>query len=264
MRSSVFLEIKSFKNENKVYLIFDCGNDFREQALAVGMWDIAGAFISDSQCGNCMGIDDVRPFTDKNRIGVWCNESTVEALKKKFNYVFNIFQIGGGLPKFNLFSTCPNKPITIDLVKDFTCFFLAGFEGFECENGELLKEVSVVPFECYNKRRKSNGYRVGNFAYLPDCKVIPDESFDVLKGVSILLVECTGIRERKNRMNIEDALKVIIRVGAKHNVLTRFTHDNTNDEIEEYLKKAKAERKELEFADIKLAYDGMRIDKIEL
>ena len=42
MRSSVFLEIKSTKNENKCHIILDCGNDFREQALAVKMWQLHG------------------------------------------------------------------------------------------------------------------------------------------------------------------------------------------------------------------------------
>ena len=270
MRTSIFLQFdykpKSREKNSKdnFYLIFDCGNDFREQCLNHSIWNLSALFLTDGQPSHVFGLDDIRTYTFDLDIPIYVTEDAIDGIKSKFSYVFNVFQVGGGLPKFSLHPAKHNEHIIFPGEK-YTSFFKdCEFEGFIKPNGEKTMDIDILPFHCYNKRRNSIGYRIGNFAYIPDTKIVPDESIELIKGVSILIISCTGIKPRNNRMNIDDAIELILKVQSKRNYFVHITHNNTHKEIEDYIQKIKSEREELKDIEIYPTFDGMKIEGLSV
>src|SRR5690606_22915364 len=88
---------------------------------------------------------------------------TLAAIRHIFSYIFDPDPRyeGGSLARLTLHEIVPGEP-----------FEAAGlsFSSFRLEHGKM----------------PVTGFRHGRFAYATDCNVIPEESFDALKGLDLL------------------------------------------------------------------------------
>ncbi len=52
----------------------------------------------------------------------------------------------------------------------------------------------------------SLGYRIGNLAYLTDVKSIPEESYNYLKNLDLLIIDAIRIKPHPAHLNFSEAI----------------------------------------------------------
>ena len=108
------------------------------------------------------GIDDLRTVVHNRRarLPVWADAETAELLLSRFAYVF--VQPAGSL-----------YPPILDLATIDGPFVVEGAGG----------AIPFQPFRVRHGRIEALGFRIGDFAYLPDVSDIPDEAWPALAGL---------------------------------------------------------------------------------
>ena len=65
------------------------------------------------------------------------------------------------------------------------------------------------------------GYRIGQLGYITDMLTMPEESYEQLAGIDVLVVNALRIATHPTHQNLEEALAVAQRIQAKK---TYFIH----------------------------------------
>ena len=205
-------------------LLVDTPTDLRVQALRFGLPRLDAVLYTHAHADHIFGLDDIRIFNFRQKAPIPCYGSvaTLAALRRTFAYAFEPGQEGGGKPQLDL----------IPVVGPF----------------ELLGQ-SIVPVPIWHGRMEVFGYRFGRFAYVTDCNVIPEESFDLLAGVEILILDALRYRPHPTHFSLEEALAAAARIGARRTIFTHFSHDIDHDAPDIELP-----------AGVELGYDGLVFD----
>ena len=58
------------------------------------------------------------------------------------------------------------------------------------------------------------GFRVGNLAYCTDVSEIPEESFGLLEGLDVLVLDALQREKHTTHFSLEEALAAAERIGA--------------------------------------------------
>jgi len=207
-----------------ISILFDTATEFRIQALAAGIDRIDAVFLTHAHADHVHGLDDLRPLTHHRPIPLYGSRATMEEVRERFSYIFRSSRIGGGKPRLDL------RPIDGPVVID-------GGEG---------QELSVLPVRVYHGELPILGYRIGKFAYLTDCSDIPEESYALLDGVEVLVIDALRFRPHPTHFNVEQATAAVERIGATTAYFTHLCHEVSYRELEEALP-----------AGIHPAYDGL-------
>lgn len=217
MRSSLLVEI-----DGKMILI-DCGPDFRFQMLNHTISHLDAVLITHEHYDHVGGMDDLRPFSRDKSLNVFAEENVLKAVELKMPYVFRK-QWHPALPHFTM-----NK---IDL------------EPFEVEH------IPVTPIRVMHGHLPILGYRIGDMAYLTDLKEMPEEEYDKLKGLDVLIIEALRQTSHPSHETIEEALLNIQRIAPKEAYLIHLSHQaGLHAEIEATLPSG-----------VHCAYDGLSLD----
>jgi phosphoribosyl 1,2-cyclic phosphate phosphodiesterase len=95
------------------------------------------------------------------------------------------------------------------------------------------------------------GFRFGPFAYCTDCSRIPDATLVKLDGLDLLVLDALRRRPHPTHLNLEQAVDMAGRIGAKQTLFTHIAHElghaETNDELPESMA---------------LGHDGQRIELV--
>ncbi len=228
-RSSVFVETDEGMN-----FLIDSSTDLRLQALREGITKIDAVLYTHHHADHTHGIDDLRTFNshkDADHINCYGHEYTISHLENTFRYIFDSSVNQNGsykvfLPKL--------KTVTVD--KPFKV------------NGVL-----VTPLMVYHNEEGSMityGYRIGDFAYITDCKKIPDETYELLKGLKVLILDGLRYKAHPTHLTIEEALKEASKIGATKTYLTHMGHEIEYNEA----------LKSLNDDSVGLCYDGLVIN----
>lgn len=217
MRSSLLVEI-----DGKMILI-DCGPDFRFQMLNHTISYLDAVLITHEHYDHVGGMDDLRPFSRDKSLNVFAEKNVLKAVELKMPYVFRK-QWHPALPHFTM-----NK---IDL------------EPFEVEH------IQVTPIRVMHGHLPILGYRIGDMAYLTDLKEMPEEEYDKLKGLDVLIIEALRQTSHPSHETIEEALLNIQRIAPKEAYLIHLSHQaGLHAEIEATLPSG-----------VHCAYDGLSLD----
>ena len=92
------------------------------------------------------------------------------------------------------------------------------------------------------------GFRVNNLAYCTDVSRIPEESFDLLTKLDILVLDGLQFQPHPTHFSIHQAIEAAGRIGAKMTYLTHIAHGVHHESASKDLPPTVA-----------LAYDGLRI-----
>jgi phosphoribosyl 1,2-cyclic phosphate phosphodiesterase len=148
-----------------------------------------------------MGLDEVRRFNvmQHGEIPAYADERTADDLRRTFSYIFNPpDEKGGGIPQISL--TTVNAPFDVGGIR-----------------------VQTVPI--FHGARPILGFRFGSFAYLTDCNRIADESWPLIEGLDILILDALRHRPHPTHFSVAEALQVVDRVKPRQTYLTHICHD---------------------------------------
>ncbi len=177
----------------------DAGPDFRQQMLRGKVVDLDGVIFTHEHKDHVAGLDDVRAynFIQKRVMPVYATERVEQALRREFHYIFQQDPYPG-IPRIELHS--------ID-----TAPFAMG-------------DVTWWPLPVLHGKMPVLGYRVGGLAYITDANELEPLAWERLKGVDTLIINALRHEKHVSHFNLEEALEVIDRVGARVSYLTHFSH----------------------------------------
>jgi phosphoribosyl 1,2-cyclic phosphate phosphodiesterase len=191
-RSSLFLSGDDYD------VLIDTPPEIRLQLCREGISQIDRVLITHSHADHVMGMDDLRRINELTgqSVPVYARPAVQDDLQRIFRYSFEPpEQVGGGLPRFELFDAPP--------------VMLPDIEVFEVMHGSL----PVL------------GVKVRAFAYLTDVSEIPANEEARLRGLETLIIDATRLAPHPTHLNLEGALKVIERLQPKQAYLTHLSHD---------------------------------------
>ena len=185
-------------------LVIDTGADFRHQMNAFNIQSLDGVFYTHQHSDHCHGIDDLRSFffrNDKVAIPCYGNESTLNELSQRFDYLFK----GGN-----------NQRYYPPIVKP--C--LLETHQFGVEN--QFNDITFIPFEMDHGTCTALGYRFKNLSYCVDMKTISEKSLQIIKGSDIWIVDGAGYHNPDNAVhaNLQTLYEYNKIIGAKEVYIT--------------------------------------------
>jgi len=197
LRSSVLLE------KNGKSIVIDTGPEFRIQALRAGITHLDAILYTHPHADHLNGIDDVRPLT-RNTLPLYGNKITIEQINSRFNYAVNNDDTYGALPHLATRVLQPYQTVTI-----------AGF--------------AVTPITLLHGKIEDFGYRLDSIAYLTDCNKIPNESYDYLKDLDLVVIDALQHHNHPTHFNIFQAIEEAKRIHAKRTLFTHISHGLTTE-----------------------------------
>ena len=224
-RASVLIEIE------EKHILIDCGPDFRMQmldALKTDSFDnLEAVLLTHEHYDHVGGLDDLRGFCKTGAVEVYAEEYVANAIRQRIPYVF----------AENKYPGVPNLNLNII---DLNLFSISG--------------IDILPIRLMHGRLPVLGYRIGNFAYLTDLKTIPEEEYQKLMGLDILVINALRAEEHISHQTLESALKNIERIKPQTAYLTHMSHD--------FGLHAEMEKKMPD--NVFIAFDGLEIIKTSL
>lgn len=218
LRASVLLK------EGEKRILIDCGPDFRQQILPEEFVKLDAVLITHEHYDHVGGLDDLRPFCRFGYVELYGEKHTFNVLKQRIPYCFAEKKYPG-VPSFNLNYIEPNRKFKVG--------------GIEIEPIRIMHYMLPIV-----------GYRIGKFAYLTDVKIIPDEEYQKLKGLDVLVIDALRIEEHISHENLKQALENIKRISPRKAYLIHMSHQiGLHDEVESTLPE-----------NVHLSYDGLEIE----
>ncbi len=212
--------------EQETTVMIDTSPDLRLQAVAAGVKRIDAVLYTHDHADQVGGIDDLRIFYLRHRRRTPCfmDDFTWGNLQRRFGYVF---EGAGGYP-----AIC--DPVTLPAHGE--AFAIDGPSG----------PIPVVTFDQDHGDIRSVGYRIGDVAYSSDVVGLPEQSFAILAGVKVWIVDALRYRSHPSHATVEQALEWIARVGPERAILTNMHIDLDYETLKAQLPHG-----------VEPAYDGM-------
>ncbi|MDA1015833.1 MAG: MBL fold metallo-hydrolase [Planctomycetota bacterium] len=183
--------------------VIDAPPELRLQLVRERVDNIHAAVFTHGHADHIMGLDDLRIFGHRLDISIplFCDEPTERQLRQSFNYAF--MKPDPTLHRFAL----PR----------------VHFERIEADpfvvRGALLR-----PIRLDHGNRSILGFRINNVAYCTDVSHIPDESWPLLEGLDVLIIDALGPKAHKSHFCVGQALEVVERVRPRRAYLTHVSH----------------------------------------
>ncbi len=224
-RCSLLVERETEEGTTRV--LIDTSPDLRSQLLDAGVGELDAVIYTHEHADHVHGIDDLRMivFNMRQRVPVWANGATQNALLGRFGYAF--IQPEGS----------PYPPILeLHTINGDVCINGAGgaivFKSFEVNHGSI----------------DSLGFRIDDLAYLPDVAAIPEEAWDMLQDLDCWILDALRRDPHPTHSHLAQSLEWLERAKPRRGVLTNMHNDldyqTVADETPDY---------------ITPAYDGMVI-----
>ena len=148
-------------------LLVDAGPDLRAQALAHDIRRLDAILFTHGHADHILGLDEVRRYNTLQRRPMACYGDASHA---------------GGHPPHVRVRVRSRRPAGGGGRPRSSCS--------PCVGPFCVGRQEVQPVQVDARRRgRFSGYRLGGFAYLTDCSAIPDESWPLLEGLDVLVLD---------------------------------------------------------------------------
>ncbi len=209
-------------------LLIDTTPDLRTQFLREGIGVAHAVAYTHEHADHIFGLDDLRLFS--YRIGgpvpLYCEPHVEQRIRHSFDYAFNTGPQTheGSIPSLAIHSI--------------------GLQPFDVL-GATVRPLRLM----HGPNYQVLGFRIGNIAYCTDTNFIPEESYELLAGVEVLILDALREQPHATHFNVAAALQAIERIAPQRAFLTHVCHDleyvQTNQQLP---------------AGVELAYDGLQLD----
>ena len=216
------------QNENgKTSVLIDTTPDMRRQLLNAKVDNLDAVLYTHDHADHVHGLDDLRMLVLRNRkrLQVWADKQVQKSLNERFGYAF--IQPPGS----------PYPPILDmnDLMGDLS---ITGDGG----------TIDIVPFYVKHGGINALGFRINNFAYLPDVSEIPEKSWKLLDNLDCWVVDALRYTPHPSHSHLLQTLEWIDRANPKRAIITNMHVDLDYETV----CKETPQR-------VTAAYDGMQI-----
>lgn len=208
-------------------LLIDTPPDLRLQLLREGIGIVHAVVYTHEHADHLFGLDDVRilQFYLGRPVPLYCEEVVEQRIRQAFDYAFTEREPthAGAVPQlaFHRISTAPFELLGARLAP------------IRLQHGPHFDVL---------------GFRVGNVAYCTDTNFIPDESWPLLKGLDVLVLDALRDRPHATHFSLKEAVEVARRVQARRTILTHVSHELDYAQTNAKLPNG-----------VELGYDGQRI-----
>jgi phosphoribosyl 1,2-cyclic phosphate phosphodiesterase len=210
---------------NDVRILVDTTPELRLQALRSGVNRIDAVVYTHAHADHVMGMDDLRRFNVMRQgpLDVWADARTHESLTRCFGYAFKEPE-----PEMKVF-----RPHLIRRWIDGP-FEIAG--------------KTWTPIPLVHGDMPILGFRIDSLAYCTDVSYIPEDSFKLLEGLDLLVLDALQHRKHRTHFTVAEATEAARRIGAGQTLFTHIAHGLAHEATNADLPSG-----------IRLAYDGLRI-----
>lgn len=190
--------------EGTTRVLIDTAPDLRQQLLGAGVGHLDGVVYTHSHADHVHGIDDLRMvvFNMKERLQVWADGDTSDALLSRFGYAF-VQPKGSPYPPILELNTL-DGPVTI-----------TGAGG----------PITLSPFRVNHGSIDALGFRIGRLAYLPDVAQMTDEAWDAVKCAQVWIVDALRRQPHPTHSHLDQTLDWITRAAPERGILTNMHVD---------------------------------------
>jgi phosphoribosyl 1,2-cyclic phosphate phosphodiesterase len=206
-------------------VLVDAAPELRLQCVANRVDRIDAVVVTHAHADHIMGLDDVRRFNSikGGALDLWADGVTHGILEKCFGYALRAPD-----PESKLF-----RP---------------HLERRYIEGPFEIGGVRWTPIPLWHGEMAMLGFRVGRVAYCTDVSRIPEESYALLEGLDVLVLDALQHRKHFTHFNVEEALAAAGRIRAKQTYFTHIAHGLAHEETNRSLP-----------PEMQLAHDGQRV-----
>ena len=181
-------------------LLVDTSPELRLQCVANNVCRVDAVLFTHHHIDHIAGLDDLRRFNWVQQSELPCHGQavTLERIRTMFPYVFDEDSDYPAKPRLALHTM--DGPIEI--------------------GGR-----AITPIPLLHGRMPVLGFRVGNFAYCTDVSEIPAESWPLLEGLDVLILDGLRHRPHPTHFNLEQAVEHAGRIGARQTYFTHIAHE---------------------------------------
>lgn len=218
LRTSALLQVDGRQ------LLIDAGPDLRQQLLRAKVEHLDAVLLTHEHMDHISGMDDLRALNYRMRrpMDIHGSPETLEAVKRVYSYAFAEHRYPG-VPELRLLPIASRA-------------FEAGGVGVET--------IHVM-----HHRMPVLGFRIGGLAYITDAKTMADDEVERIRGIDTLVLNALRIEPHPSHLNLEEALALVERIGARRAFFTHISHLlGKHEEVARQLP-----------ARVALAHDGLRL-----
>lgn len=205
-------------------IVIDTGPDFRMQMLREGIKKLDAVLFTHEHKDHTAGLDDIRPFNfyQQADIPIFGRKAVLEQLQREYAYIFNDKKY-------------PGVPQVACVEIDSHPFQING--------------LRITPLPVLHYKLPVLGFRIGNFSYITDANSIPNETYSLLEGSEILVLNALQKEPHISHFTLDQAIEQAQRIGAKKTYFTHLSHRlGVHAEIEKELPEG-----------VHLAFDGLKL-----
>lgn len=206
--------------------LIDAPPELRLQLIREQIDSIEAVVLTHGHADHVFGLDDLRIVGVRlqRAVPLYCEEIVEDLIRASFHYAFRppVNDHVGAVPDFEL-------------------------RRIGCEPFELLG-VTVRPIRLWHGKVPILGFRLNDVAFCTDVSRIPDESWPLLEGLDVLVLDALREKPHPTHFNVAQSLEVVERVKPRQAYFTHISHaldhDATNARLPD---------------NVELAYDGLCI-----
>ena len=199
LRCSLLVERE--ENLKKTTVLVDTGPDMRQQLLRANVEDLDAIVYTHAHADHVHGIDDLRMLVYKRRarLSVYANKHTSDRLKQGFDYIFKQ-PVGSNYPAILNIKKLTNPTKILGSGGDIL------FEPLRVKHGDI----------------DALGFKIGDFAYIPDVSKIYEQAWKKITGIGTLVIDALRYDPHPSHSHLAQTLEWIKALKPKKAYLTNL------------------------------------------